>query len=271
MIMKLGLRKKLETAAARHPAVRRVLIRSRSILARRLPFGRRHPFDRFYGIETQALLPLYLVQEGSPSAPFMIPYGGCVPSVLRHILRALGDAQRMTLMDLGCGKGRALAIATEFPFAAIIGIELNPDLAAVARRNLRQVAKRFPMRTRAVIVIGDACLPILPAGDLVIFLYHPFAAPLVERLARHIAESADGRSIRVVYENPVHGYVFDDHPAFRRCQAALLPCAADERAFAFDPVEAVVVWALGEAELPMMGERDRPILVTKKDYRATLA
>ncbi len=61
-------------------------------------------------------------------------YIGSQPSIMRRALSALGPVERYDFLDLGCGKGRALIVAAEFPFRAITGVELSPALAAIARR-----------------------------------------------------------------------------------------------------------------------------------------
>lgn len=77
------------------------------------------------------------------------------------------------VLDLGCGSGAvALCLATAFPGARLVGIELQPALAALARRNaaLNGVADRLE------IVVGDlrrarqaAAAPLEPdAFDLVV-------------------------------------------------------------------------------------------------------
>lgn len=53
-------------------------------------------------------------------------------SVLRQILDRLPlDFEEYTFIDLGSGKGRALLIASEYPFRAVVGVELSPKLHAL--------------------------------------------------------------------------------------------------------------------------------------------
>lgn len=266
--MGLGLRRRLEEAATRYPKLRRVFTASHILWADRLSHRRRHPIDRLYGIRTQSPVPLYLNRAGSAVDAQIVPYGGCVASVLRHVLARLAPVDAGSFIDIGCGKGRALVIASEYPFRRIIGVELNPDLAAAARANARRVGRRFPDRTTMDVRVGDASEPDLPEGDLVVFLYHPFGRMLVERLCAHVASAAkDRRSVTIVYENPVHGAVFDAHPAFVRRYAAMLPCSEDELGFVFDPQEAVLVWHAASDEIAVDRPASRPIVTVKPEYR----
>ncbi|MDB5700789.1 MAG: hypothetical protein JWL66_988 [Sphingomonadales bacterium] len=267
--MGFGLRRRLETATARHPLLRRALTIGYIIQSNVSAAKRPHPLDRRYGVSTQAHVPLYLSKTGTSADNHIIPYAGCVPTIVSNVLDDLPDLGTSSFVDLGCGKGRALIVASERPFRRIVGIELNPELATFARRNARRVARDYPQRTAIEILIGDASIPLLPDGDVIVFMYHPFDATLVETLSVHLAAAqATGRAISVIYENPVHGDVFDRHPAFSRVSAAMLPCSEEELPFAFDPFEAVVVWrapARNPNDIPE--EAQRAIVVVKPDYR----
>lgn len=267
----LDLRRRVHAAAEGHPGLRRALTIAhllRKDLFARVP---RPPIDLAYGVRTQRTVPLYLSKTGAAADDHIVPYAGCVPSVLRWALDSLPPVDGASFLDIGCGKGRALIIASEYSFARLVGIELNGAVAALGRLNARQVARRHPERTPIDIRIGDASAPELPDGDLVVFMYHPFGRPLVKRLCRNLADGlTGGRSITIVYENPVHGAVFDEHPAFRRWRAAMLPCQPDEAPFTFDPDEAIVIWGAAVDTVGASIEAERPIVVVKPGWRVSL-
>jgi hypothetical protein len=60
------------------------------------------------------------------------------------------------LYYLGCGKGRANIVASEFPFKRIVGIELSHALVEVARTNAETIHKAMPARTKIKIIEGNA-------------------------------------------------------------------------------------------------------------------
>src|SRR4029450_218589 len=80
-----------------------------------------------------------------------------VPSawhVLPRALRYLGVSDRDTFVDFGCGKGRVVHQAARRPFRRVIGVEISPHLAEIARTNL--AARRHEHRCRNVeIVVSD--------------------------------------------------------------------------------------------------------------------
>ena len=42
------------------------------------------------------------------------------------------------ILDLGSGKGRALLLASMYPFAHIVGVEVQPELDDIARQNIER-------------------------------------------------------------------------------------------------------------------------------------
>ncbi len=195
---------------------------------------RHHPFDAAHGIATSGYLPWWLLRTGSAADAENSGYAGCQPSCLRRALSTIPDPARFTYLDLGCGMGRSLAVASELPFRRIVGVEIAPEIAAAARGNAAVLRERFPERTPAEVVEGDASAAALPEGDLVVFLYHPFGRALVERLVARLVAAAAGREIFFVYENPVHGALLDARAEFRRWHAETVAC--DTAAYHSHPI-----------------------------------
>lgn len=204
-----------------------------------------HPVDAFYGIETSGLISPRRIRSDSPSDAFSIGYGGAQPSVLRAVLATIPDLESACFLDVGCGKGRALAVATEFPFRRIVGVELSPDLARIAEKNAVVMGSSFPDRTPIEVIEGDALKFELPAGYVVAFFHHPGFEPLVRgfaaRLAAHQTEA--GNRVLLVYYNPAFGRIFDDDPAFARYYAGRHLLRPGEDSSNFGESEyTVVIW-----------------------------
>ena len=161
-------------------------------------------FDQEYGVETTAPRPWWGLGDGSRSDAYSANYAPSSPTALRAALQRLPDLRAFTFIDLGCGKGRALIVASEYPFKAIIGVEKSRDLVSVAEANLRSVAAAHPERPAIRVVQGDAATFPVPAGDLVVYLFHPFWRPVMRAVANGLvaAMAAQRRRLFVVYLNP---------------------------------------------------------------------
>lgn len=160
---------------------------------------RDHRFDRQFGTDTSGrILPDELGIEDSDARDKAILYLPSPPSVTRWMLRnVVADPAGFTFIDLGCGKGRVLLLASQFPFRKVVGVEISAQLCAIARRN----ADIFtPGRSRAPIEIlnADATQVAFPDGDLLIHMYHPFDPALTIRVMEHLGRSLALRPRRVV-------------------------------------------------------------------------
>jgi len=232
---------------------------------------RTHPFDRAHGTDTSGVVSALELPLDQAARVHAICYAGSQPSVLRAALAMLPGVNACTFLDLGCGKGRALLVASELPFRDILGVELSPSLAAIARSNAARIAERHPQRTAVRVVVADASAFPLPAGDLVLFLYHPFGAELVARVVDGVeaALAAEPRSLYVVYYNPVAGQCFDASPLLRRRFAGMLPYAAEEQGYGPDDADTLVIWQGGTAP-PPTGSADASIVLAPGGLRVTL-
>jgi hypothetical protein len=124
-----------------------------------------------------------------------------------------------TFVDLGSGKGRAVLMAADHPFANIVGVEFASELHDVAVANVaRRTALHGPDH-RIALHLDDATRFPLPPGPLVLFLFNPFDPPVLTEVVASAMDSwrADPRPIRILYMNPVH------HGAWREGRWRELP------------------------------------------------
>src|ERR1700712_657326 len=115
-------------------------------------WNRRHPYDQAHGISTHGHVPGWLLGSGAMSDAHNSGYAGCQPSCLREGLSSIPDPARFSYLDLGCGKGRSLAVATEFPFRRIVGGEIAPEIVAVSKTNASILARRYPDRATVEVI-----------------------------------------------------------------------------------------------------------------------
>ena len=236
-------------------------------------WDRKHPFDRIHGTDTSGFLCGEDILTGHPAEAHGSPYAGAQPSVLRTVLATLPRLEDCTFIDLGCGKGRPMLVASEFPFRDIVGVELSPMLAEVARKNAAIIAQRYPERTPVRVEVGDATVYPMPPGDVVLFIYNSFDRELMLKVVQGVeqAVAADAqRSIYVVYCNPAVGACFDESPHLTRRFAQMLTYTPEEKGFAEDANDAVIIWQGGNAPAPT-GSADAKIVIVKDRWRAELA
>jgi SAM-dependent methyltransferase len=218
------------------------------------PWDRVHPFDVAHGTDTSGFVPIASLDHPPEARSHAIPYAGSQPSIVRAALEALHPLESFTFVDLGCGKGRPLLVASEFAFRDIVGVELSARLVQIARHNAELIAQRFPRRTPVRIVCEDATQFEFPAGNLVIFMYNPFVDSAIAKVAEAVNAAIannPNRALYVVYYNPVAGHRFDASPLLRRHLAATLPYAADELGYGPDSEDPIIIWQGGTALAPV--------------------
>jgi SAM-dependent methyltransferase len=235
-----GVQRAMLTTPVRHVCTRVPLLRA--VYTGCL---RRHPFDLQYGIDTSGLVDALPSKLDQRLAGQLNPYMGSQPSIIRRALDTLGDVTGYTFVDIGCGKGRPLIVASEYPFANVLGFDIGADLVKTANANGATIAKRFPTRPPIRAIHADVTDMVVPSGNIVLFLFNPFGPELIATLLRKLEASlASGvvEHLFVVYDNPVCGDIFDASRSLQRWFAEMLAYAPHELGFGPLEREGVVIW-----------------------------
>ncbi len=168
--------------------------------------GRR--FDRDRGVTTQALF--FLSQLGSATGEayaHATHYEPVPVETLGALLSRVSESfiAGSTFVDVGSGMGRAVLLATEYPFKQVVGIELSAALHAIARENIAG-ARNVKARCRDVrLRCGDARRQRFPKGNLVVFLFNPFDEVVLRTvLERILASRSPSDDVMLLYHVPVH-------------------------------------------------------------------
>lgn len=159
-----------------------------------------HRVDRYLGVNTAEEQTADLAGYHHIDARFAIrPFGW---TSCWRVLRQLRPSGSDIFLDIGCGAGRMVCAAARAGFQSAIGIEIEPEMVAIARQNLRRL--REP-HAPAVILEADAAQYAIPDEVGVIFLYNPFGGALLDQVIANIVASVARRPRRVViaYANPV--------------------------------------------------------------------
>ncbi|WNG14988.1 hypothetical protein [Cystobacter fuscus] len=180
---------------------------ARRSFARRLKHERAlaREFDERFGVDTwsessltEAGVPTDKARDGNGI------YRGIWADVFHEALRDTGlPVGELTFVDYGAGKGKALLLASAYPFRRIVGVEYAPGLYEVARRNLA-VFRSPTQRCFSLGVEGaDALEWEPPAEPLLCFFFNPFSDEVMERVLARISESwyRIPRDIYLLYVN----------------------------------------------------------------------
>ena len=143
---------------------------------------------------------------------FHSPYQPTEPALFHEMMAALLEHRRslscdlraFTFVDLGSGKGRALLMASDYPFRRIVGVELVPALHEIARENLSKYRAESQRCFALESICADATQFQFPAEPLVLYLFNPFPESGLRLMLANLERSVRDlpRAVYVLYHNP---------------------------------------------------------------------
>lgn len=190
------------------------LIIQRTPLQHRLREYKDWRFDRKHNVNTDGSIQLNALSIDNPNRQHGQRYEAVPADIFHHMLGHLPEIEHedFTFVDFGSGKGRALLLASEYPFKQIVGIEFSSQLDKIAKGNIETYLSRTQKCKALTSVCMDAVDFPLPAGKLLVFMANPFNEPIMAKVLGNIQASAEAhpREIYIVYSNPQCGYLFDN-------------------------------------------------------------
>jgi SAM-dependent methyltransferase len=121
---------------------------------------------------------------------------------------ALEVADRV--LDLGCGKGRALCAAAQYPVVEVIGVEIDSTLCATAEENIAALRRhRAPVR-----VVRGSAVEFDYDAVTAIAMFHPFGPVTMQAVLARLEKSLAlrPRRLRIAYVNPWHSLLLAAQP-----------------------------------------------------------
>ena len=151
-------------------------------------------WDLIHNVDTCGEIPLVELNFQSENKAPGLEYQSHHPRILRAFLQSLAldwaiDYEKYTFVDFGCGKGRVLLVASEFPFRRIVGVEFAVPLAEVAKRNLVSYRSKTQKCRDISVLAMDAVDYQLPEEPEVLYFYSPFPPAVMEQVFQNIERS----------------------------------------------------------------------------------
>lgn len=180
--------------------------------------GRCRLFDWRHGVRTCGdayLAGLTLVGTNTDHG---VHYHASHPKFLFEVFSSLRiDYPAYTFVDIGSGKGRVLLVASEFPFAEVIGVEFAAELHEIAAQNIQRYRSKTQKCKSVRSLNVDAAEFEMPPTPLVLYLFNPFRPgvliPVLQRLQRSL--DSHPRDVIMIYMSPFHGHLVEEHTALR--------------------------------------------------------
>lgn len=175
-------------------------------------------FDRKFGVETRGLVRPEENQVKGGNWAYGVTYQAVDAKRFLQTLEELAiNYSDYVFLDYGSGKGRAVLLASGFPFKRVVGIEYCPELNKIAEENLRRYSGKRACQD-VKLVCTDATEYELPSEPLVLFFFNPFGKPVMDAVVQKVVASyqKNPRPIEVVYFTPDIGAAWEECPLFER-------------------------------------------------------
>ncbi len=150
---------------------------------------------------------------------FHSPYQPTDPALFHKMLaNVLIDFRQFTFIDIGSGKGRALLMASDYPFCRILGIELLPDLQRVAQENIRKYKSDWQKCSTMEAICGDAREFVFPAEPMLLYLFSPLPESGFVRFLANLERSLRDhpRPLLLIYHNPLLEHLLVLNPMLKK-------------------------------------------------------
>jgi SAM-dependent methyltransferase len=205
----------------RETTLRRLL----SPILRTIGSTRCRAWDLIHGVDTCGEIPLLHLNFESEHKTPGLEYQSHHPELIRAAIARLDVPYKdYTFVDYGCGKGRVLLVAAEFPFRKILGLEFAPQLAESARRNLKTYRAKNLKCSQSEVITGDATEYELSVEPQVLYFYSPFAPNVLNQVINRIESSWQRfpRDLLVLFSGviPMRDLGFGARPQYERLQRA---------------------------------------------------
>jgi precorrin-6B methylase 2 len=182
-------------------------------------------FDWRFGTDTRGELPRTQMEPDLVNRDHAVSYQATKARPFIALMQRLRIPESSTFVDVGCGKGKVLLLASQISkFARVIGLEHSPKLCEHARQNIRIFQNKKKLPVPIEVVQADAAHRVPSAGENVFFLYNPFDEAILRQFVDRLRESlnAHARQVWIIYSVPVQASVLDSSGLFTRTETLTL-------------------------------------------------
>jgi SAM-dependent methyltransferase len=170
-------------------------------------------FDKKYKIDTGRSIGLDSLKIDSQNKPRGGDYGATRVRPFKKLMNLLTFPKESVFVDFGCGKGRALLLASFYNFKKIVGVEFSPELCKIARENILIYKKKRNIQGNIEVVESDCVEYGIKDDENVFFFFNPFDAIVMRKVMENIYNSLmkNNRKIWLIYNNPKWRMVIEEY------------------------------------------------------------
>jgi SAM-dependent methyltransferase len=177
-------------------------------------------FDWKHGTDTMKWVDVDLFETASQNKSRAVRYQA---TKVRPLAKLLGELRLPTtgsFVDLGCGKGRVLLIASQLGYRRVVGVEFCAHLCRQARENVDRFRARHPNCSPIDVIESDVALYRFAGDESFLFMYNPFDEVVLKQMMDNIRNSVRRmpREIWLIYNTPIQHETIQRKGDFGRCE-----------------------------------------------------
>jgi SAM-dependent methyltransferase len=177
-------------------------------------------FDWKHGTDTMKWVDVNSFETASRNKSRAVPYQATKARPFAKLVKELRLPTEGAFVDLGCGKGRVLLIASRLGYNRVVGVEFCAHLCRHARENVDRFRARYPACSPIDVIESDVALYRFAGDESVLFIYNPFDEVVVKQMMDNIGNSVRKmpRDIWLIYNTPIQHATIQREGNFGRCE-----------------------------------------------------
>ena len=165
-----------------------------------------YTFDYKYGTQTRKRVDCDELETSSSNKDSASRYQATKERPFRKLMEVIELPQGSVFVDVGCGKGKVLLMASQYGFDRVVGIEFSPPLCEIARQNIETFKKNRKSETKIEVYEGDVLEYPFQHDENVWFLYNPFDGSVLGEFYKNLRRELEEypREIYFIYHISEH-------------------------------------------------------------------
>lgn len=168
-------------------------------------------YEKELGINTHSIVNLDKLTLAGLQSKENHHYQGASYYILFKVFKLLPNLlKNKTLIDFGCGKGRALFVAEQCGFSKLVGVDIAKELIENANEN-KLVYNLKHQESTISFLFEDATRFEISDDTEVCYFFNPFGEVVLQSVIDNLKHSLiqNPRTIYCIYLNPKHKHVFE--------------------------------------------------------------
>lgn len=177
--------------------------------------------EKKYGLNTSFPLELARLSIRNGNISRSSRYEAVNFYILESLLQRITEiGENRSFTDLGCGKGRAMAVAAYYGFTTIRGVDFAVELCKTAEENMRNITRLFPS-VQYKVICENVLNYRIETNESVFFMFNPFDDTTIRNFLKKVEDSVEHhpRTVYFLYASPKHIEVFFEfeyEPVYRK-------------------------------------------------------